>query len=220
MYRGRKGKSVNQLVRISSKKPAAIRRRVDVSKAPSPYKADPFQNRKFRFTNKNSSPSAFSITRGDLLNLYTFQFTTGTNLYSNFQSIRLRRVQVWGIPPSNSSTFLPVALTWKSFASPDVELSTSGTQMTPAYITTVPPKDSFAGTWTSFDGTNSTEVLFILSLQGGEMIDIEVEYVPASGVSPFLTTVTARVQTGYSFNFLDFNSSPPMLAPVSNLQLT
>lgn len=217
-YNTRKGKSVSQLIRMRLSRPSAIRRRIDVSKAPSLYKADPFQNRKFRFSNSSGSPASYSITRGQLLNLYTWQNSGGTVLYSLLQSIRVKRVQIWGIPASNSTKFLAISVIWKSINAPDVEISKSGTQMTPSYITTHPPAESLAGFWTSFDTTSASEILFQLNLQGGEMIDVEVEYVPASGQSPFNNSVSSRSQTGVSYNSLDGNSA--VLQPVSNVQLT
>jgi len=222
-------RTVMQLLNARKNRPKAVRSRNNaIASMPPDYKADPFQNRKFRFNyTPNSSPNALIISRFDLMMMYGIvQTTPSKNFTSAFGAIKLSRVQVWiiGSPGAGAlQTMQFSSLTWTSENTPNVEISSAGNLVNPGYITTTPPADSLAGFWTNVGnaGTSSSSPgLFILNIPASTQIvvDISVVYVPcSSGEELYDANPHGGNNLRFSYQPLDYSDATPTLLPVSNI---
>jgi len=201
----------------SQKKATGSARAAISSQAPTAYKADPIQTRKLRFMNTVQVPGSYTVTIGDLFRTYLLWDTT--DLMPLYAGIRIRRIQVWSLNVTSSNLFTSISLEWLSANAPSTEISRSGDQAHPAYITTQPPDGSLAGFWYSYQNSTLTTPLFLLNLNGSEIVDVEIEYVPASGFySTFLPTTNLSLPGGRGVFYGPLSATSPTvrLAAVSN----
>jgi len=211
-------KSVFSMIRKKAKQDRINKLSSAASQAPTSYKADPIQGRKFRFQNTVTVPSVYTVTIGDLFRLY-LGFPSSGGVYPAFASVKILRVQVWSQNVTTTAVFSAISLEWLSANAPSVELSRSGNQSHPAYLTTTPPEGSLAGFWYSITNSTLTTPLFQLQLNGSETVDIEVQYVPVSG--PFdsgLTNTNLLTPEGAGIYYgpLSATSTANRLQAVSN----
>jgi len=167
-----------------------------------------------RFVNSSASQTSFNITRQNLLQAYTFHIagSTTNNVFSLYAAIRLKRVQVWSMPAvittGTSSPFTEISLTWLSENAPDVEVVKGGTINLPAYITTMPPQGCLASFWTNTTSSNLSQNLFLMNLNGSDVVDIEFEYVPAAIGESLITSHAAFSSSGVSYDPLVTGLNP------------
>jgi len=181
--------------------------------------------RTVRFTASNSG--VHSITRAQLLNLLVM--TTGANVaYRICESVKVRRVKIWGNPPGLAAAGVvpPCSVQWFSEAGPSRIVTDVGMGSTfGAKINTTPPQQSLAGFW-SLTGTNEATVLFDLGCEAGDTIDVDLtfrvqnQFMTAAGAetaTSVSTTAAGTVGVVYGLS-LDLNTTAT-LPPVAQKTL-
>ncbi len=179
----------SQLMRLRQNRARARRDRNQLVRGmPTPYKADPFLTRKFRFSNNTNTTLQTFITRGNISLLYGIIYNNGSNAFmSAFAAVRILRVQMWCIYSINTggtgqtSGFASPSLIWLSENSPDVEVSVTGNAVQTGYISSKPPEGSLAGFWTNNTNAGTQNLFSIKSPSNCALIvDVEVQYVPVA----------------------------------------
>jgi hypothetical protein len=199
---------------------------------PPQYKADPYQVRKFRFSNADSTaPTIFAVTRFSLAMIYGFDYidqVPARRFISAFSSVRLDRVQVWiqtgnGVGGGSANLISFAGLTWKSENSPDTEINSAGNQLNPGYISSRPPEGSLAHFWTgplNVGDSSGSDVLFTISVPVNSQIvvDVSVMYVPTSSGTEMSFMPLTTGADHFSYRALDDNgTSLGGLLPVGNV---
>ncbi len=219
----------SQLLRLRENRARARRDRNQLVRGmPTPYKADPFLTRKFRFSNNTNTTTLTYFTRSFIAQLYGMIYNNGSNGFmSAFSAVRILRIQMWCVYSINSGTtgqtsgFASPSLTWLSENSPDVEVSVTGNAVQTGYITTKPPEGSLAGFWTNVLNANSTILFSINSPANCALIvDVEVQYVPVAageeirvGAGSFYNpTPTSNIKSSYQ----PLDSTGATYLPVGN----
>jgi hypothetical protein len=145
------------------------------------------------------------VKRSDLLNLIGLAYSTSA-AYRMIQAIRLRAVHIWTDP--NQSTTSANSFDTFSWLGPDTRstatVTTSMGTSQVGYQYHVPPKKSLAAFW-SAAGSNESDVLFSLTVQNGDVIQLDVTYQLQNAVTgPFTETVitsTSTLALGYLYSF-------------------
>ena len=175
---------------------------------PPPYSSQPRQQRKIRYT-AISPLTNHAITRANMLDWClalsvgadaTFERVTG--------SVKLTRVQLWGVGSTGVSS---VTLEWTGPYMPDSEVTDTGNPMRPAHISSAPPKNSYGELW-STSTYNESDVLFQISLNTGDVMDLSFEYVVADGPNVTVANTTAIATAGIYYGCL---GAPTLLVPTS-----
>jgi hypothetical protein len=119
-----------------------------------------------------ASATSGTVTSDSMLSWYVVA-TAATTTARPIEAARLRRVSIWGQPPALGAAAVTVALDWKGSQAPDVKHADTSSGITPAYLTTKPPKNASASWWYDNSATNTN--LFSFDLPLGATIDCEVE---------------------------------------------
>jgi hypothetical protein len=96
---------------------------------------------------------------------------------------------------SSTSVLNSCALEWQGDRESSRLLSDSGNSMRPAHISSKPGKDSQAAMWSTLSATYLNEVLFLVTLRSGGIIDVHVNYVLANGQSVTYPNVEYLIRT-------------------------
>lgn len=177
-----------------------------VSAVPPAMVVDDLVSSSFRYgVTSTLSETKMYVKRSDLLNMIGLSYSTSA-AYRIIQAIRLRAVHIWTDP--NQSTTSANAFDMFSWQGPDTRstatVSTSMGTSQVGYQYHVPPKKSLAAFWCSA-GSNESDVLFSLSVQGGDVIQLDVTYQLQNAVTgPFTETsisTTSTLAIGYLYCF-------------------
>jgi hypothetical protein len=171
---------------------------------------------RYRFT--STSGTATSITPTSLL-CAAGTICTDTNVLvvSAFQSVKVRRVEIWS-PPAAQGDSVTCSVEWTGFQnSPNVEHSdTSVSVAVPAHVSCSPPRNSLASFWQ----VASTTGLFVITAPTGSVIDVVLDLVMSDDESPAANAAvtTATINLSYYLS-LDPNSTHRFV-PVSLITTT
>jgi len=159
-----------------------------------------------RFT--ATAAGTFTITRASLLDLFVMAETT-TAGGRIFDAVKVRRIRIWGNAPGAGAVATRTSgVQWLSTYSPAKVVSDSGVGATyGARISTKPPALPLAGFW-SLTGTNEADELFVLQLNLGDVIDIDLSFqvqnnIYGTDVPAAVVLVGATVGTVYCL-YLDY----------------
>jgi len=161
----------------------------------------------------NSSYLLTPVTRACLYDLLCV-FTTLGGSPVLAASARLKRVEIFSAPlpgaAASNVQFNNVELSWTGAPGPNKVLSASGTASMPAHIVGVPPRDSATRLWGDVGAATSPlpqDVLFVISGNAGDIIDVWYDWVPANADTganaKFLTTQNGGVTGLLNVNLLD-----------------
>jgi hypothetical protein len=148
------------------------------------------------------------FTRGSLLNLLGMAYSS-TQLYRVIGSIRLRRIHIWTTTAS-TGTATDSYFQWNgAYSKPTTSTSTTMGVSGIAYQTHVPPKKSLASDW-SVAGSNESEVLFSMTYNSGDVIQLDVTYMLQNSITNTYTessiTTSTALAVGYIYSVaLDHN---------------
>jgi len=169
----------------------------------------------FRYT--SGATSAFSITRGNLLNTLlcgTFAASpaTAARLISG---VKLNQIEVRTLTAATDVSSATITIEWTSTLGPSSEVSDTGTPLHPPFLHTSPPRSSLASFW-SLTGSQESEVLFILTVPQFSIIDVWFSYVLQDGQSPVNVALAGTAVLGQVYaGFLDGQGAGAKLQPVS-----
>ncbi len=128
---------------------------------------------------------------------------SSTEALTPIESVRVVKVEMWGVDNSAPTAMATVQLLWAGDNSPNREVSATGNSEWPAHIVSRPPKNSSAGWWNS-EGSDDTEILFYVSGPAGTVVDVTFEYVFHDGVNGDAVTLSsATTNQGVFYPHLD-----------------
>jgi hypothetical protein len=177
-----------------------------VSAVPPAMVVDDLVSSSFRYgVNVSTSENKMYVKRSDLLNLIGLSYSSSA-AYRIIQAIRLRAVHIWTDP--NQSVTSANTFDTFSWLGPDTRptatVTTSMGTSQVGYQYHVPPKKSLAAFWSS-SGSNESDVLFSITVQGGDVIQLDVTYQLQNAVTgPFTETsisTTSTLAVGYLYCF-------------------
>lgn len=175
-------------------------------------------NLKHQFRYLANSSGVYNIDRAQLLSLLQVQINSGPQSARLFSGVKFNRIEVRATGTNSGGsdiTLTTISVEWTSNLGPTTEVSDTGTPLNPPLIITSPPRNSLASFW-SITGANESEVLFILTVNSGCVIDIWLDAVMQDGQSPVLITLSAGLTIGAVFALpLDGVGSGVHLIPVS-----
>jgi hypothetical protein len=157
----------------------------------------PVQTMLFRFLATGNS--SITIYRRNLLCLIMEQAAVAGPLVSIFESVRLKKVEMWGGSSTNDITPSNVALEWADTRGNSKIINDYGTINRPAHIVCKPAKGANAGMWSSMDAAYINEPLFTLTYTTSTVIDVTVNYCIANGITAnddLITRTTANATIG------------------------
>lgn len=170
---------------------------------PRSLKPQPIVSRVFRYVVANLTPPAttevefnsdqffYMIMAGAAVGAANTQYTTPC-----MEGAKLREVRVYGMA-GDSTTDNPIRFSWYPglHAEPDSSVVT-GTRAFPSCIVARPPENTSASWWWGVQSLSAgAEQLFAISgLANGDIIDIELEYVPCGGVPPAGSVLSGTTQ--------------------------
>jgi len=190
--------------RSVSKKKKVMKKKVVHSFPPSIDLA-PIQTMTFRFVASSGSNLSSTIYRRNLLCLIMSQSVTLV-LGSIFESVRLKKVEIWGASVTSDINFSTVSLEWEDPRGNTKIITDSGTVNKPAHIVCKPPKDSTVAMWSNFNTTYVNEPLFFIAFGAGSIIDVTLNFSIANGTTSnasYITRTTASTSLGMYYLNLD-----------------
>jgi ribosomal protein L15 len=188
--------------------------RTNVQSAMPLYSCLPVTTRKFRFSNSHTNNTQYAISRGDLLGLWVIALNT-TSAASCFGSVRLKQVNIFSAGNAGSLILSGIALEWVGEFSADNQVEAQGNADNLAVIKATPPLQSTAGFWQSASASDLTDVLFTVTLNQFDIIEVIVEWTPTSGSSAYLITSTGL--TGGDGYYVHLDGPGGNLAPQGNI---
>jgi hypothetical protein len=155
------------------------RRVVEGIGMPSQINTHPIATRVFRFQNGNNSGTTY-ITRKCLLKLFGYVYAAAATAITMIQSIRIRRVSIWGCASTGQmQTFF---LEWTDPHGPSTQYTATATTTTAGHISARPPENSFASLWSQVTNTGEyNSILFQIQYIPYLTVDLEAEWVLSDG---------------------------------------
>jgi hypothetical protein len=149
---------------------------------------------RFTITSGILYASSPGIDRGNMLNLWNVVAVANVSAYRVFQSVKLRKIEMWS-PVSAGSTSADLGVEWTSeFGPAKVVAATTEGLAKPGHLVTKPPKMSTGGFW-SMAGTNEADVLFYIWGPAGTVVDLHITGVLVADNSANLTSVAPGLGT-------------------------
>jgi hypothetical protein len=154
------------------------------------------------------------VTRADMLNRLVMA-SSGSVGYRLFSAVKLNKLTIFATTDAPGSV-INSSLQWLSTSGPSqliTETSTSAAY--PSVIVSRPPKQSLASFWSQV-GTNESEQLLIMKLNGGDMVEVEFQAVLQNsylGFNPAGTaiTITSGVAATIGAPSLDHSGSAAVI---------
>lgn len=165
----------------------------------------PIQTMTFRFIAGAGSNLTSTIYRRNLLCLIMSQNVTLV-LGSIFESVRLKKVEIWGASITADTNYSTVSLEWEDPRGNTKIITDSGTINKPAHIVCKPPKDSTVAMWSNFNTTYVNEPLWFMSYGAGSIIDVTINFSIGNGTTnnaSIITRTTASTTIGLYYLNLD-----------------
>jgi hypothetical protein len=167
------------------------------------------------------------VSRATLLDLMVMA-VSATAANRIFDAVKIRRIRIWGNAPGAGAVAARTSsVQWLSTYSPARIVSDSGSGATyGARLSTVPPAMSLAGFW-SLTGVNEADALFILELNQGDIVDLDLTFRIQNGIfdasiAPVaVVVIAATVGTVYCLA-LDFVTAAgsAVVLPVGYITIT
>jgi hypothetical protein len=165
----------------------------------------PIQTMTFRFVAGVGAGLSSTIYRRNLLCLIMSQ-NVNAILGSIFESVRLKKVEIWGASVTSDINFSTVSLEWEDPRGNTKIITDSGTVNKPAHIVCKPPKESTVAMWSNFNTTYVNEPLFFISYGAGSIIDVTINFSIGNGTTnnaSIITRTTASATIGLYYLNLD-----------------
>ncbi len=180
------------------------RKQKNVPDFPPSYIAQPVMFRKIRYQ-ASSQLTGVAVTQGCLAVSMMARSATAssTEAISLLSSFKIKRITIWALNNSSavtSTSFSTCSITWAGSQSPNKEISAVGVNTKPAKISTKPPPGSLASFWYYNDGSAANNVLFFLTVPGGTIIDLDLDYVLQDGANAD-AVVLAAASTSQFINY-------------------
>jgi hypothetical protein len=156
----------------------------------------------------------FGLTRAMLLNHLIVNTAANTNARI-ISGYKLNRITAKCQPPGGLATLLlTTSVEWTSSYGPSKIVSDTSMGIHPAKLSSRPPRQSLASFW-SLTGSNETDVLAILNLPAGTIVDINYSIIFQDGETPVSVPSTAAGTVGQLYmSYLD-GSPSGQFQPVS-----
>jgi len=185
---------------------------------PGPYNPQKIMKMRIRYvaTGQTGDDSLtayqFSITRQLMLQRLAVSGSVGSTTYGRLcQSVRLDKIEIWGVGPRQPLTgsgfggtttgMYSVAINWGGPDTPDVLHTANGTSTFPPRLTSVPPKNSYASMWSN-KTFNETDALCGIQVVYQDVIDVYFSYILDNG--PMVTFLgSASLNPGFFYMTLD-----------------
>lgn len=181
---------------------------------PAPYLASCRFKTVARFANSTSTVSA-TVSAANIGTALGVLATSATNSYPVIVSARIKRVRIWTLPSTSTTTTCAIqwlGSTGNTNASQVEHSDTSLSTAEPAFVDSVPPPDSSASWWFATDGSVTTPLLFI-SASGPSVVDVFVDCVLSDGNA--MTAYTSSGMTAGRVYYSPLQGASGNLAPVS-----
>jgi hypothetical protein len=159
-----------------------------------------------------------NLTRAELLNLIVVADSTVTEGWRVFSGVKLNRVEIRAVSATSGAgsdtQILTTTVEWTSTYGPSSEVSDSGTPLHPPLIITSPPPQSLASFW-SLTGSNESDVIAILGVPQGAVMDIWVDAILQDGQTPVAITGFSSMTAGQVYALALDGRASNKLQPVS-----
>lgn len=151
---------------------------------PGIFQSQLVQVKKFRYQVTSSPASEDDVTIGCLrAQLFVKSNTaSSTGAMLIFQSVRIRKVEIWGVKSTTGTDLCNVGLIWSGLNAPVSEFFSSGDNARPAHLSLTPPKNSQCSWWHDFSATQTTSLMKITA-PVGSIIELTLEYVLHDGTN-------------------------------------
>jgi len=161
---------------------------------PPQFQSTVMVTRRARFTATGGGYASLGVSRDSLLNHLVSCILTTSNarVLSGF---RIRSVEMWSIGSGGVVLPTTVSVEWTSSYGPSRIVSDTSMSIAPAHVVTAPPPDSLASFW-SLSGSNENDVVMILSIPEGTVLDITYDAIFQNGESPVIVTTTTSNTAG------------------------
>lgn len=163
----------------------------------------PIQTMTFRYVAASTTTS--TIYRRNLMCLIMSQNVTLV-LGTIFESVRLKKVEIWGASATSDINFSTVSLEWEDPRGNTKIVTDSGTVNKPAHIVCKPPRESTVAMWSNLITTYVNEPLFFIAYSAGSIIDVTVNFSIGNGTTnnaSYITRTTASTTLGLYYLNLD-----------------
>ncbi len=149
---------------------------------PATYQSQPILQRKLRYQVTTTAANGDPITVGCVraVQIARSASASTTEAVQLFQSVRIRKVEIWGVVSSSPNSLTNVGLLWTGLNSPSQELTASGDNVRPAHISAVPPKNSQSSWWQDRSATQ-TQILFEITAPIGAIVEITLDFIMFDG---------------------------------------
>lgn len=185
----------------TSKRRGPSQRVVHLSNFPRTFNINPIWRRTLRYSSTTANP--VDITGRCLLNSILSGISGSTAATNLIESIKVDRLQLYGVIDTSGDTFNSVAIIWKGERSPDKQIVATGNAIEPAYINSRPPPKSLAGFWVSNNTDDIDQVLFTIDpLQAGTIVDLTFSFTLGNGATRTCVIVNPAL-TGIGYASLD-----------------
>ncbi len=143
---------------------------------------------------------------------------TGGTLTSLCQCFRLRRVQIWSVPPSAGAT-ATVEINWFPSGSADLvpayELSnTSMSISVPAHVSSTPPRNTLASFWQN-PTTASSGLLFVLTAPADSIVEVDLDFILSDNEQSVVQYSTASTVTLGKVYYVCLDGGSGTIVPVN-----
>lgn len=126
----------------------------------------------FRFLGSTAG-TAIPVSRANLLNLMSMATTT-TNQFRVLSAIKIKRVTLWNEPVALGGAPVAASIEWSgSDDEPSTIHSDTALGVRPAFVSTVPPKQSLAAFWSTSGASNEADILFFIRTASTAVVDIQ-----------------------------------------------
>ncbi len=189
------------------KSSGSSRARRNVAHFPQSLVTYPIRAEKFRYYCTTDQTNTVVNSNG--LSTALWMATSTTSGASMFGTVRLVKVEMFGLDDGKTNVFTPISLTLNSsstigLVAPQRALTAQGNAMNPAHLSISTDPRTQSGSW--FEPAASGIELFTFSCESGCIIDLSIEYTildsSASLASTYSTATGAVLGSIYS-NYLD-----------------
>jgi len=130
----------------------------------------------FRFTTGGAGIGTLNITGDNLLRLWLVGGAMNVT-YGVFQSIKVKRVRMWGNPSVLGGIPQTASLSWVGLFGPDRKITSTTMGVTPLHIDSRPPKGSTAGFWLNQGAVNIGNAVMTLEVIPHMVVQVDVDAV-------------------------------------------
>lgn len=175
---------------------------------PPSFAMQPTNHRRMRFISTSDGDLNVVIFSVDILAALGAMSMGGTDARTICSSFRIKRIDIWGSPKSDSDgAWQSAVVEWKnstSFSKSSKVQDASNSNARPLHISTKPPPLSVCDLWVH----GPLVELFHMKVPTGAIIDITVDYLLCDRGEPLLISLPSSATTGeLQYCRLDFSSS-------------